>query len=45
MENSLCRWRVLTRMASVLSPVETRSSRVTSAQGITNFTVEEQLWL
>lgn len=38
MENSLCRCRVLTRMASVIRPVETRSSRVISGQGITNLT-------
>lgn len=38
MENSLCRCRVLTRISSVIRPVETCSSRVTSAQGITNLT-------
>lgn len=41
MENSLCRCRVLTRIASVIRPVETRSNRVISAQGITNLTVGE----
>lgn len=38
MENSLCRCRVPTRIASVIRPVETRSNRVISAQGITNLT-------
>lgn len=42
MENSRCRWRVSTRMASGMSPAKTRSSRVTSAQGITNLTGEER---
>lgn len=42
MENSLCRCRVLTRIASVIRPVETRSSRVISAQGITNLTGGEK---
>lgn len=38
MENSLCRCRVVTRIASGIKAVETRSNRVTSAQGITNLT-------
>lgn len=45
MENSLCRFRVVTRIASGIRAVETRSNRVTSAQEITNFTGEErQAW-
>lgn len=38
MENSLCRCLVVTRIASVIRLVETRSSRVTPPQGITNLT-------
>lgn len=42
MENSLWRCLVFTRIASGIKLVETRSSRVTSAHGITNLTVKKR---